>query len=219
MIRIFYIALVFALLSTNSCTRNCPEDVKIGEIKLTEESLNFFPYETNPVLVFKDETGEELQFTSQGSVLEVNRIAIYKTCTEFKYDGQSTYEYFEGEFKGIVFFDTNNQFSLDLRIFNNTLRPETELFYDKLQVAVTRTGTIGRGEIITAVHYNESHDEAEFNIDSPLEFLSEKVLNTVTYTHVYASEVFDGRQIFYTKEQGVVGFTFNGHTYNLDRWE
>lgn len=216
---IVFIAVIFILFSINSCTNNCPDDVKIGTINLAEQSLEFFPYEERPVLFFKDETGEELIFTTVGIFSEVNRIAIYKICTEFKYDGQSTYEYFEGKTKGVVFFDSQNNYALNYGLFTNTLRPEKELFYDKLIVDVTSTGAIGRGELITAVRFNESYDEAEFNLDSPVEFIAEKTLNNTTYTEVYQTEVYDGRQVFFTKTQGIVGFTHNGHIYNLDRVE
>ena len=202
-----------------SCTKNCPNDVKIGEINLAEQSLEFFPYEGNPILFFKNEIDEELKFTTTGVISEINKIAINKICTEFKYDGQSSYEYFEGKTKGIVFFDTNNHYALNYGLFTNTLRPEKELFYDKLIVDVTSTGTIGRGELITAVRFNETYDETEFNLDSPVELIAEKTLNNTTYTGVYQTEEFDGRQAFFTKTQGIVGFTHNGHTYNLDRVE
>ena len=84
---------------------------------------------------------------------------------------------------------------------------------------MTSTGTIGRGELITAIHFTESYDEAEFNLDSPVELISEKTLNNTTYTEVYQTEIFDGRQAYFTKSQGIVGFTHNGHIYNLDRVE
>ncbi|HIP48385.1 MAG TPA: hypothetical protein EYG92_05405 [Lutibacter sp.] len=215
----FFVGLILLLSITNSCTVNCPDDVKIGEIDLAEQSLEFFPYEGKPILFFKNELGEELKFTTEGVISEVNRIAIYKICTEFKYDGQSTYEYYEGKTKAVVFFDTDNHYAINYGLFTNTLRPEKELFYDKLIVDINAVGSIGRGELITAIRFSESYDEAEFNLDSPVELITEITLNNITYTQVYQTESYDGRQAYFTKSQGIVGFIHKGHTYNLDRVE
>lgn len=218
--KLAFFSLLFLLLVSSSCTVNCPDDEKVGAISLSEESLAFFPYAGKPVLVFKNEVDEELRFTtSEGVKTESTHIAVHKTCTEFKYDGGSSYEYYLGETKNVFFQELNQHYALNLGIFTSTIRPETELFYDKLLVDVSSTGTIGRGEIVTDIRFNEAYEEEELNIDSPMELLEELTLNGVTFTQIYQSEAYDGRQMFYTKEQGVVGFTHNGHTYHLDRVE
>jgi hypothetical protein len=214
-------SLLGILFFTTSCF-NCPDDEKIGELTLSEKSKSFFPYVGDQELVFISNTGEELRFKSRdGGVHNTNnKVSVYKTCTEFKYDGQSSYQFFDSETIGVVYFADNPQMSFNLGLYTNTLRPETELFYDKLIVDISEIGTVGRGEIITDIRFNETYEESEFNINSPMEFVNSMTLNDHTYTEVYKSELFDNAQIFYNKTQGLVGFTtHDSKIYNLDRIE
>jgi hypothetical protein len=212
------ISTIVVLMIAKSCVTGCPPDREIGEVNLTSVSQSFFPFEGSPTIVFKDTAGNELEFRSNEGVLtEDSQIAVYKICTEVKFDGQSTYEHFRGQTKYIVFFSSNPNFAYNLGIFTENLRPEEETFYDKLIVDINGTGTIGRGEIITDVQFSGAYQDNEFGIDSPMEFLAEVTLNGVSYQNVYQSEDFDGRQIYYTKEQGVVGFKDGTTVYNLDR--
>ncbi len=212
--------VIISLLSSASCRKECPADTKIGDKPLSEKSLRFFPYQNNPKLIFKDNTGNELIFSSrQGVQEEVNKISVYKNCTEAKFDGQSSYDYFEGITKRIVFFSKDPDFSLSLLLTTNILRPEKELFFDQLTVDVMGVGSIGRGELVTDIRFSDSYDEKEFNIKFPLTFVENKTLNNVHFEAVYETEPFDGKQAFYTKEQGVIGFITDNQVYHLDRIE
>jgi hypothetical protein len=219
--KLVLLSIVGMLFLTISCF-NCPDDEKIGELKLSEMSKSFFPYVGDQKLVFISNTGEELFFKSQnGGVHNTkNKVSVYKTCTEFKYDGQSSYQFFESETIEVVYFSVNPPMSFNLGLYTNTLRPETKLFYDKLIIDVTDVGTVGRGEIITDISFNDAYEESEFAINAPMEFVSSVTLNNPTFTDVYKSEIFNNAQIFYNKTQGLVGFvTFDSVTYNLDRIE
>lgn len=220
--KILIIGIFSIVIMTNSCTRNCPDDEKIGALELTEFSKSFFPYEGNQELIFISNLGDELLFKSNdgGVHMENNPVSVYKICSEFRYNGQSTYKYFDSESLHAVYFSENPAYSFNIGLYTNTLRPEYELFYDKLLVDVLRESSIGREEIITDIRFTEMYDEGEFNIDSPMILIDEITLNGVTYSNVYKSEMFDETQIFYTKEQGLVGFTtHDSKTYNLDRIE
>ncbi len=216
---LFFFGLV-VILSSASCRKECPPDTKIGDKPLSEKSLRFLPYEGKPKLIFKDENNQELVFTTpEGLRSEINKISVYKQCTEIKYDGQSTYKYFEGEIKKIVFFSTPNQFSIDIGLYTTILRPEEELFYDLLTVDVTGVGAIGHGELVTDIRFNDSYDNSEFNITDSLTYVDTLTLNGHLFTEVYQTDDFEGRQVYYNKEKGVVGFKTTTNTYNLDRIE
>jgi len=218
-IKIF--SILSLLLLTTSCF-HCPDDEKIGELELTSKSKSFIPYQGDQTLIFISETGEELSFKSHDGGIreENNKISIYKKCTEFKYDGDSTYQYFDSESIFAVYFSEDGTLVINIGLYTNILRPETETFYDKLVVDVTREGTIGRAEIVTDIRFEGDYEESEFNIDSPFEYVSSVTLNGVTYTDIYQSELFGDARIFYNKTQGLVGFiTYESVTYNLDRIE
>lgn len=214
-----FISLI-VLLSSASCRKECPPDTKIGDKPLSETSLRFFAYSGNPKLIFKDGAGQELAFTSQEGVRsEVNKISVYKQCTEVKFDGQSSYKYFEGESKGIVFFSNPAQFSINLGLNTSILRPEKELFYDKLTLSVMAVGSIGYGELVTDIRFSDNYDDSEFNISDPLTFIDTVTLNGQLFTEVYQTNDFEDRQVYYNKEKGVVGFKTTTKTYHLDRIE
>ena len=213
---------VIILILGMGCHTGCPDDEKIGDISLSAKSLAFFPYHGNQVLYFQDNTGNEIRFSSKEGGVQTgkDRVSVYKICTEIKYDGQSTYKYFESETKTLSLFSENPDFSMNFGIYTNTLRPEKELFYDKLIFDIMGTGQIGRGEIITDIRFSEAYEDSEFHIDSPVELLDAITLNGVTYNDVYATEDFDNARVYYNKTQGIVGFTtHDSKTYNLDRIE
>ncbi len=216
---LFFFSLV-VLLSSASCRKECPPDTKIGDKPLTEKSLRFFAYSGSPKLIFKDENGEELAFTTpKGVRTETNKISVYKTCTEVKFDGQSSYKYFEGESKFITFFSNPTQFSINIGLYTSILRPEEELFYDKLTVDLMATGSIGHGELVTDIRFTDSYDNDEFNITDPLTYIDTLTLNGQLFTEVYQTDDFEGRQVYYNKEKGIVGFKTQSKIYHLDRIE
>lgn len=213
-----FLALSIFLLAA-SCRKDCPPDQKIGEKPLTSKSLSFFPYKGRQKLVFKDQEGVELVLTTTvGVLLEESKISIYKQCTEVKFDGNSSYKYFAGQSKNVVFFSQNPNFALSCGLFTSALRPEEELLYDKLVVEVSGVAPVGRGEIVTDIRFTETYEEEELGINSPMEYIDTLALNNTFFVGVYASELENG-QIFYNKEKGIVGFKTTGAIYSLDRIE
>lgn len=217
---ILFFAFLITLLSVTACHKTCPPDTKIGDKPLSEKSLSFFPYSGHPKLIFKDQTNQELIFnTPEGVRSEINKISVYKQCTEAKFDGKSSYQYFEGMSKTVTFFSTSGQFSVDFGLFTSILRPEKELFYDKLTVGVMNIGSIGRGELVTDIRFSDRYDEAELNISNPLTYVDTIQLNDHLFTKVYQTDSFEGRQVYYNKTQGLIGFKTIDKTYHLDRIE
>ncbi|HHB79117.1 MAG TPA: hypothetical protein ENK85_07785 [Saprospiraceae bacterium] len=218
--KLLLFSILVILLSSAACRKECPADVKIGEKPLSEKSLRFFPYTGSPKLYFKDQSGQELEFRSpEGVRMEADKISVYKKCTEVKFDGKSSYEYFEGQSKSIAFFSAPTEFSINLGLFTSILRPEQELFYDKLVVNVMGTGSIGRGELVTDVRFTDNYQESEFNITDSLTYIDSLTLNNHLFTEVYQTKDFEGRQVYFNKDQGVVGFKTTDKVYALDRIE
>ena len=209
---------IVSLLYYSSClTSNCPEDVKIGQRLMSEKSKSYITYKGKPKLVFKDNDGKELTFLSpEGVKFEKTKISVYKQCTEFKFDGQSSYKYFEGESRSVVFFSTNPNYSLSIGVYTTNLKPEKELFYDLFSVDVNGVGSVGRGEIVTDKYFTEDIAQEEYNLDNPMEEIEEVTLNNVTYKQIYRTENFDGKFVYYNKNKGVVGFIDGNKVFNLD---
>ncbi len=217
---LLFFSVLIVILSAAACRKECPPDVKIGDKPLSEKSLRFFSYSGHPKLVFKDQTGQELLFTSpEGVQTEINKIAVYKQCTEAKFDGNSSYKYFEGTSKSISFFSQPAQFSIDFGLYTTILRPEQELFYDKLIVGVSGTGSVGRGELVTDIRFPDSFDDAELNITDSLTYIDTLTLNGQLFTEVYQTNSFEGRRVYYNKDKGIVGFKTLDRVYHLDRIE
>lgn len=214
----YYVFLLALLMIFGSClTSNCPDDEKIGDRPMSEKSKGFVNFKGNPKLIFKDNEGNKITFESpEGLKTEKTKISVYKQCTEFKFDGQSTYKYFEGQSISIAFSSANPNYSLGFGVYPSTLRPEEEMFYDRFVVDVSGVGSVGRGEIITDRYFSEVVDEKEFNLDNPMDTLEEITLNGVTFKDIYRTKDFDGRYVYYNKEFGVVGFIDKAKTFNLD---
>ena len=222
---IIYFLLINSLLFIQSCVdTSCPPDKKIGDIKLSDTSLMFFPYDNNDLtLVFKDSAGNEISFKSKGDIkIEELKLAVKDICSELKYDGRTSFEYIEGQYKSTLFFTNPEKFSFTISLFTEILDRDKRLFYDKLVINLSSTGYIGRGEIITDYRGNDSFKD-KVKIDYPMKAMDSVVLNNKVYRNIYATELFDGeqlnRQVYFSKEKGLVGFKLDSTIYNLDRIE
>ncbi len=212
------IAFIAVVAIFAACHTTCPPDKKIGDIELDAESLTFIPYTGSEKLIFKNEAGEEITFTTEGYSKEKNRVAVHKICTEVKYDGKTTYEYYEGGSKSIVFF-SGGKYALNIGIFTNVLRPEEELFYDKMRVDLNAEGTVGTFDMVTKIRFSESFEDSEIHLTNPVVKMDSITLGDTTYHNVFASAAEEFGQIFYTKENGLVGFNHWAEHYYLDRVE
>ena len=210
-----FIAIVFSFVS---CHTTCPPDEKIGDISLDPESLTYIPYTGEEKLIFKNSAGEEAVFTTSGFSKEKNRVSVHKLCTEVKFDGKSTYQYYEGGGKSIVFFSDKN-YALNIGIYTDIIRPEQELFYDKMMVSLNKEGSIGTFQLVTKIRFSEPYDESEIYINSPVIEMDSITLGDTTYYDVLASKPEEFGQIFYTKEKGLIGFNDWSEQYYLDRIE
>lgn len=210
-----YLVLVF--LFFQACRFNCPPDQKIGTVSLAPESLNYFPYKGSEKLIFKNSRGKTIKFYApQGLIRPKTKIAVHKLCSEFKYDGRTTYQYFEGTGKAI-WFKSDAGYAINLGLFTENLKPEQQLFYDKLTVDMMQTGSLGRLSILTKIRFSESYDKTDFYIpDQPVRLKKIKI-GLKTFYDVWASKAYDGRQIYYNKAQGLVGFNDGKSSYFLDR--
>ncbi len=221
---LIYFLLLNSLMLIQSCDdTSCPPDKKVGSINISDTSLMFFPYDNDLTLVFKDNTGEEVSFKSNmGVKIEELKLAVKYTCSELKYDGRTSFEYLEGQYKSVLFSTVPEKFSFTISLFTEVLDREKRLFYDKLVIDLSSTGYIGRGEIVTDYRGNDSFKD-KVMIDYPMEIMDSIVLNNKVYRDIYATELFDGeqfnRQVYFNKEKGLVGFKLDSTIYNLDRIE
>jgi len=210
------LTLIIALGLLVSCS--CPADQKIGTVKLDPVTLSYFPYTGQEKLIFKNRQGQTIKFYApQGLTNSKTKIAVYKRCSEFKFDGKTTYKYYEGQGKKI-WFKSDNGYAINLGLFTENLKPEQVAFYDKLTVDLMKVGGIGRMELVTKVRLKNHNENDIYLTDKAIRVGNIKLVNK-TFHDVWSSKNFDGRILYYNKIKGIVGFNDGEHLYYLDEIE
>jgi len=208
--------LLLVSIILQACGPKCPPSQKIGAVQLDSESMSYFPYRTDDTLVFKNTGGNMLKFYQPEGVRQTkNMIAVKKLCSEFKFDGKSTYKYYEGVGKS-VWFKSDTGYSVNIGLLTDNLPNFKNLLYDKLIVGMMKTGSIGRFELVTKKRFSQSVNPSEFNITNKPHFMNSIQIGAKTFHRVWASDNIDGRIIYYNKSQGLVGFSDGQNTYYLD---
>jgi len=209
--------LLLVSIILQACGPKCPPSEKIGTVQLHNESLSYFPYKTGDTLVFKNAGGNMLKFYQPEGVRQTkNMIAVKKICSEFKFDGKSTYKYYEGIGKS-VWFKSDKGYSVNIGLLTDNLLNYKQLMYDKLIVGLMKTGSIGRFELVTKKRFSQSLSPSEFNITNKAYFMNSIQIGPKTFHNVWTSGKVDGRIIYYNKTQGLVGFSDGKNTYYLDK--
>ncbi|HFB99942.1 MAG TPA: hypothetical protein ENJ53_03970 [Phaeodactylibacter sp.] len=213
--------LLFSVSIFSTCKKHtCLSDEKIGDLELHANTLFYMPYSGSEKLVFKNATGDSLILQStDGKRISKEQLCVETTCTDPKIKGNSTCKYFEGESQRIIFQNTEKTILIDILITSEVYEPNTQKFYDFLQVG------------ISVDDYNEvAGFVTHTNFSGPIN--NEKtVIQNFLIGDTYGMEinnkffgyplVFEGNPLkfYYNGPHGVIRFATPDEVWNLDHVE
>lgn len=197
------------------CGDLCPPDEKVGEIDLDEDTKAWLPYDGTETLIFSDQDGNELSITAiNGKEESIDMACVKQICTEpDDFDPNSTCEFYDAESIRFTFGNLDN-FLADIGCFSEVVRPESEEFYQVLNVTVSYGNAIGTGKLLTKTIPEQAITLADVNQDNPFTLIPSVTLNGQTYNEVLKSEDVN-LTVYYSKSQGLVGFETDTETWNL----
>lgn len=203
-----------------SCKKNvCPPDKKLGKISLRNETLIFNPYNGDEKLIFKNSQGDSLTLLApEGKKITFDQLCVKNICTEPKIKGNSTCEYFDAETHRLIFRDSDQTTLVDILFYTKVYQENSQDFYSLIRVGLSNGNFISQASKITDIQFSGNFIESETGINS---FFLEKNsidLNSKIYSNIMAAET-DETKIYYSKEQGLIGFQTPNTTWNLDRIE
>ena len=206
--RNFLIIFLSVFVFTTCRVSECGSDIRLGEYQLAEESKQYIPYIGNEILLFVDEKGVEHKlYSTKGLVLTETRSIARATCNNGFLDTQ--YEYYDSQREEIVFIDSfgNQIFFLDLLThIENDENTDSYVIYDFLLIDSGINGNFnGQIRIVTKERNNQltSIQRNELNLS---EFIGDTILYGREFRNVYKGKVSENRNIYYSKEKGVVAF-------------
>lgn len=210
--------LFLAFLGVSLCffqSCGCPESEKIGSIDLTTEARAWVPYQGNEVLQFQNQDGESLVLRSaKGREVSRDPLCIRTTCTEAKYDGKSSCEFYSAQSERFVFSSEDQNTVLDLLLYSSLYQPETTRFVDVLRITLSKGTPIGSAEKLVQIRFTETFDPSTLSLLPKLQSMGTVVLNGIPFPDVQGEES-QPVQFYYNHTRGLVGFRVDGDTWHL----
>jgi hypothetical protein len=203
----------FLTLLLSSC--RCPPDEEIGQIGLTEQALQFLPYDGSETLQFQDPQGNRLSFSApQGEERGEDQVCIRTICTEARYNSPSSCEYFLADNRRYVFVSEDKERLIDLLIYTALYRRDSEDFFDALQVGYSSgTPSIEAGWIIQQ-RFSGTLDPDDTNIAAFFRPEEELVLNGQTFEDVLHFSQ-NGLGVYLQAGKGVIALEESGRVWLL----
>lgn len=214
---LFFITLITISISCRN--RGCPPDEKVGEFNLTETNKNYNPYSGTEKLIFKNALGDSLTLSAKdGKTITRDQLCIEEICTEPKIKGNTTCKYIGSEAHRFLFGDEDQTMLMDLLFATDNSQKNEQKFYSFIRLGFSKGTYISSAGKITDVHFSGNFDEEESILNN---FLVEKnsiSLNGKIFNNIFAHEE-QPLKYYYSKTQGLVGFSDPDGTWNLDRIE
>ena len=180
----------FFLLIFNQCKK---EAKCLGKLTFTEAELKIIPYTGNETLVFKDSIGDSLIF-------KINDRGSY-TYPYFKNpDSYEQTDYYEYEYNYISFINNDK---IDLRFSNPFISNKTIKYFDINFNSFTGTYEFDANNIAPSVF----HDTLT---------IINKTFNSVYELKTLYLNLSGNSLLFYTFNEGIVGFENNGKYWYLE---
>lgn len=213
------VTILFLSIFTSCKNRGCPPDEKVGKFNLTDLNKSYNPYSGTEKLIFKNSNGDSLTLkANEGKAVTRDQICIEEICTEPKIKGNTTCKYIASETHRFLFRDDNQTMLIDLLFGTDNTQKNAQKFYSFIRLGFSKGNYITSAGKITDVHFTGSFDEEATILNN---FLIEKnsiELNGKTFNNVYTFEE-EPLKYYYTKDQGLVGFSDPDGTWHLDRVE
>ena len=192
---------------------SCEDGIQdLGTTELAATSEQFIPYEGTETLVFLSENGDTARFNGfnplTNSLLDTRFVLFCEALDT------NSYTYTRDQISGaFASEDLNLRFYLNVFVWHSNAKP---LFYDQFNCNF-HVPPVSSSVISQSISMNIVTDDRDNNDELELELLNYQ--NTITessltildrtFTEVFVRENFDNSLtvLYYTKEEGVVGFT------------
>ncbi len=198
---------------------NCPPDKKVGTLPFTATAKKYIPpYQSNQVLVFKNQEGASLELTIQKTEQGMNnRLCTKKICSTLDVKSRTTCEYLGGEVTRFFLSGQLNgkDISADLLFTHVQQMAYVRAFITAMRFSMDHQGTSMSGFLIEK-DFSQPINEVQLKNElGGIMVKKEKVkLNDQEFTEVYTSEK-KYPHFYFTTKQGLVGFKTTGHTWSL----
>ena len=196
----------------------CSNDEKVGEYTLSQQSLNYSPYENSDTIIYEDQNELEIKLIAE-------TLGIGKGTVRFKQTEQSgtcsiLNEYFATESKNVTFLTDNRL--LVMQIKSEIL---IELHDNKDSIAVIEnlmlwySNKIGPNletftfDIITNELENKVSNSYIQNELNQATYIGDTVLMNENYVNVFMFENEIGSQFYYNLEKGPFLIEFSENNY------
>ena len=209
------LGLLFALfmMLQFSCKQNC-ENVKVGEVELTDSANSFLVYEQGQQVSFSNQDGTVINF-SANKTENVYFICQEITCRPIDPYKSDFCEYVEAPI--IEMFLQSDSTLLGITATVQAYESESDLFYDPIKFTLSHVNDgITASHIIAARFTDPPFKKSEIlDIDHYVSFQNSVVIRDKQLQDVYVFE--DGDLAIYFKEgEGFVAFKTNGNLWLKD---
>lgn len=212
---ISFLAAGLFLIIHSSCRTDCSDqDFNLGHIEHNQLTLDFIHYSDGETITFRNLDGEQEIFTVFEDPDINPKLCVEVTCRPtFQYDGENACDYYSAD--GNYFVLMGDDHFLHFRTGIESFQPESELFYEYVDVGVSGDFTTGFAGIITTNNFSSTSLSA-FNtvLENDLIFQDSTVIGSLINVYAYANEETD-IYLLLDKEKGIVEYKFEGQIWQL----
>lgn len=214
----FISIILISILTFTNCKDECENDnVKLGDIAFADTTLLYLDYYSNNQSVqFQSSDGEikEFEITLQESGNP--RLCVEVLCRPtYELDGLNGCRYYNADDR--YFLLQSEDLFLHLKAGIEMYLPETELFYDYLELGLTEEFDSYFAGIVTNSSFtNPSIDTLSTILNAKLSFMENDTLGGFQDVWVYKKEnEFDFIYLILDQEKGIIQFKYDGEIWTL----
>lgn len=220
--RISFFITICILLLTN-CEDECENDnVKLGDISFADETLSFLNYSEDETINFESESGEFKEFAVELQESNNPRLCVTVLCRpSFEIDGLNGCEFYDSEDRYYIL--NSEDLSLHLRAGIETYIPETELFYDYVEIGIKEEelDSVFAGLVTSSNFTTPTIDTLSTILTAELSFMENDTLGGFQDVWVYQmedqEEDEEDDEIFLILDEmkGIIQYKYKGEIWTL----
>ena len=200
------------------CTDECQKDnVKLGDISFADETLLFLDYYADKESIrFENNSGEIIE---HNVIIEESgnpRLCVTVLCRpSFEIDGLNGCEYYDAEDRYYIL--TAGDLFLHLKAGIEMYQPETELFYDYVEIGLTEEfDSYFAGLVSSSSFTSPSIDTSQTILTEELSFMAFDTLGGFQNVWVYKKQD-DENDVYLILDQskGIVQYKYDGKIWTL----
>ncbi len=206
----------FCLIILTSCRRDCNDkDVLLGQVDHNEITIAFIHYTDGQTITFENSDGIQNTFTVIEDQELDERLCVEVTCRPaFEDEGENSCNYYSADANHFVLM--NNDHSLYFRTGIETFQPETELFYEYIEIGVIATfDTLSAGIITTNNFSSVGLSASNTILENNLIFQDSTIVGSLSDVYAYANADND-LYLVLDREKGIVEYKLEGQVWQLN---